>query len=192
MNIFIPINASYVAIIYFMVLYFLSFVGMASSFGSKRHRSMKHHLGKASSDNDAVPAIVDCGAEDLLNQTRFFSQQEQIVQYASQFYARTILSPKVMSLSWFQDDDKNGEEPPQPDDDVQQATPQGPVSHDDHMFSQIMKGIQDLQQGFNNLRVDMHSRLDNMQMDMRTRFDSVHNRIDQVKQKIDDFLDNYK
>jgi len=37
-----------------------------------------------------------------------------------------------------EDDEENGEEPPQPDDDVQQPTPQGPVLpvlQDDHMFS---------------------------------------------------------
>ena len=38
-----------------------------------------------------------------------------------------------------------------------------------------MTGFQDLQQGFNNLTMDMHNRLDDLQMDMRTRL--VHNKI---------------
>jgi len=36
-----------------------------------------------------------------------------------------------------------------------------------------MTGIQDLQQGFNNLRMDMRTRLDDLQMDMQTKFDRV-------------------
>ena len=85
-----------------MVLCLVIFVVMASSSGSKRHISMRRRPGKApADDNDVAPTSQDCGVEDLLNQTRFFSQRSQMVEYASQFYARKILSPKTMSLSWF-------------------------------------------------------------------------------------------
>ena len=41
------------------------------------------------------------GVEDLLNQTRFFSEQDQMVQYATQLYWRKIQPPRVMNLPWF-------------------------------------------------------------------------------------------
>jgi len=36
----------------------------------------------------------------------------------------------------------------------------------------------------------MSIRLDNLQMDMQTKFDRVHDKIDHVENKIDDFRDN--
>ena len=90
-------------------------------------------------------------------------------------------------------DDEDDVEPPQPHDDVQQPVPQAlvpPNPHNGQMFSQIMVGIQDLQQGFNNLRINMCTKFDDLQMDMRTRFDRVEERIDQVERKIEDFYDN--
>jgi len=37
----------------------------------------------------------------MLNQTQFFNQRDQMIQYATQFYGRKIQPPKVMNLSWF-------------------------------------------------------------------------------------------
>jgi len=42
---------------------------------------MRHHPGKALAGDDAALASQDCGVEDLLNQTRFFSQWSQMVEY---------------------------------------------------------------------------------------------------------------
>jgi len=41
------------------------------------------------------------GIEDLLNQTGFFNQQDQMIQYATHFYKRKIQPPKVMNFPWF-------------------------------------------------------------------------------------------
>jgi len=64
------------------VLCFVIFVAMTPSFGRKRHKSMRRCLGKAPTNDDAALASQDCGVEDLLNQTRFFHQRSQMVEYA--------------------------------------------------------------------------------------------------------------
>ena len=63
---------------------------MASSFGSKRHRVVRTRGGKSRLRDDVTPGFEMGGVEDLLNQTRFFNQRDQMIQYATQFYGTKI------------------------------------------------------------------------------------------------------
>jgi len=74
---------------------------MASSSGSKRHRAVRTRGGKSRLCDDVTPGSEIGGVEDMLNQTRFFNQRDQMIQYATRFYGRKIHPPKVMNLSWF-------------------------------------------------------------------------------------------
>ena len=74
---------------------------MASSSGSKRHRAVRTRGGKSQLRDDVAPGSEMSGFEDLLNQTRFFSERDQMIQYATQIYGRKIQPPKVMNLPWF-------------------------------------------------------------------------------------------
>jgi len=65
-------------------------------------------------------------------------------------------------------------------------------SHHDQMFSQIMTGIQELLQGFNNLKIDIHNILDDLQKDMQTRFNRVHHKINCVERTIYNFCHNFQ
>jgi len=74
---------------------------MASSFGSKQHRVVKTRGGKSRLCDDVAPSSEMGGVEDLLNQTRSFSERDQMIQYVNQLYGRKIQPPKVMNLPWF-------------------------------------------------------------------------------------------
>jgi len=69
------------------------------------------------------------------------------------------------------DNDKDGEEPPQADNHVQQPAPQGPVPpvpHHGQMFS-----FQELQEELNSLRIHIDQGLDNLNMQMDTKLDHL-------------------
>jgi len=58
---------------------------MASSFGSKRHRVVKTRGGKSWLCGVVTLGYEMGGIEDLLNQTQFFSEWDQMIQYATQY-----------------------------------------------------------------------------------------------------------
>nr|KYP63004.1 hypothetical protein KK1_017565 [Cajanus cajan] len=66
-----------------------------------RKRSSKESKGKtpATSDRAAGPRLPQI--EEVLNQTRFFSQRDQMIKYGKEFYHRIVLHPKVMDFSYF-------------------------------------------------------------------------------------------
>nr|KYP76135.1 hypothetical protein KK1_020360 [Cajanus cajan] len=66
-----------------------------------RKRSSKETKGKnlATSDRAAGPKLPQI--EQVLNQTRFFSQRDQMIKYGKEFYHRTVLHPKVMDFIYF-------------------------------------------------------------------------------------------
>nr|KYP34395.1 Retrovirus-related Pol polyprotein from transposon TNT 1-94 [Cajanus cajan] len=66
-----------------------------------RKRSSKESKRKtpATSDRAAGPRLPQI--EEVLNQTRFFSQRDQMIKYGKEFYHRIVLHPKVMDFSYF-------------------------------------------------------------------------------------------
>jgi len=56
---------------------------MASSSGSKQHRAVRTREGKSQLRDDVAPSSEMGAIEDLLNQTRFFSERDQMIQYAT-------------------------------------------------------------------------------------------------------------
>jgi len=83
------------------------------------------------------------------------------------------LLPEDIFMLWAikNDNDEDGEEPPQAGDHVQQPAPEGlvpPVPHHGQMF-----GFQELQKGLNGLRIHIDQRLDNLNMHMDTRLDNL-------------------
>jgi len=56
---------------------------MVSSFGSKRHIVVKIRGGKSRLGDDVTSHSEMGGVEDLLNQKRFVSQWDQMIQYAT-------------------------------------------------------------------------------------------------------------
>jgi len=78
-----------------------SCIATASSSGSKRRRAVRTRGGKSRLRDDVGPGFEMGGVEDLLNQTRFFNERDQMIQYATQLYERKIHPPKVMNLPWF-------------------------------------------------------------------------------------------
>ncbi|KAL2327568.1 hypothetical protein Fmac_020995 [Flemingia macrophylla] len=82
---------------------FADYLGQGMTFGSIpiRKRTSNERKGKppATSEGGARPRLPSI--EDVLNQTRFFSQHDQMIKYGNEFYHKVVLAPKFMDFRYF-------------------------------------------------------------------------------------------
>ncbi|KAL2331139.1 hypothetical protein Fmac_018720 [Flemingia macrophylla] len=74
---------------------------MASGSRPTRKRTSVDRKGKGTTTSDEAPPRRLPSIEHVLNQTRFFSQRDQMIKYGNEFYQRVVLAPKLMDFQYF-------------------------------------------------------------------------------------------
>ncbi|KAL2340258.1 hypothetical protein Fmac_008198 [Flemingia macrophylla] len=95
-----------------------------------------------------------------------------------------------------QDHDQNAEDEDQPmlEEHVADIGPQPTLQYDPQMLSQIWSDIQGLQEGLNNLTINVNSSIHGLQeglttltTDVNRGFNTLHTRFDNLEKRFDDF-----
>ncbi|KAL2320268.1 hypothetical protein Fmac_029237 [Flemingia macrophylla] len=78
----------------------LKLMGASMTSGSRptRKRNSVDRKGKGTATSDEAPRRRLPSIEHVLNQTRFFSQRDQMIKYGNEFYHRIVLAPKLMDF----------------------------------------------------------------------------------------------
>ncbi|KAL2339779.1 hypothetical protein Fmac_007719 [Flemingia macrophylla] len=86
------------------------------------------------------------------------------------------------------------EDQPMPEEHVADIGPQPTLQYDPQMLSQIWSGIQGLQEGLNNLNINVNSSIHGLQeglttltTDVNRGFNTLHTRFDDLEKRFDDF-----
>ncbi|KAL2340175.1 hypothetical protein Fmac_008115 [Flemingia macrophylla] len=119
------------------------------------------------------------------------------------FYKKTLKKLNVVNVDgvWQhgrvnQDHGQNAkdENQPMPEEHVADIGPQPPLQYDPQILSQIWSGIQGLQEGLQNLNINVNSGIHGLQeglntltTNVNTGFSIVHSRIDDLEKRFDDF-----
>ncbi|KAL2319922.1 hypothetical protein Fmac_028891 [Flemingia macrophylla] len=124
------------------------------------------------------------------------------------FYKKTLKKLNVVNVDgvWQhgrvnQDHGQNAEDEdqPMPEEHVADIEPQPPLQYDPQILLQIWSDIQDLQEGLQNLNINVNSDIHELQeglntltTNVNTGFNTVHSRIDDLEKRFDDFHQSFQ